>query len=1621
MANSRIFPMLGNLDFHARTSLGVRQIICVLLLALSGLCFAATAQAQNPTVAVTSPFTQSGYTTNRSAITLRGTASSPLGIQRVLWTSDPQPTAGTVKGTTSWEVDNIPLAVGLNWISITAYDFAGNKSLNWYAVTYQPEATAPQITVTSPTAGQVVAPGSNPLVAWFITGTLPSSWAVGNGTPVVTIFLYRNGVFLQSLSDGAGGMTNTSIFTFNYPEGDGYQIRIASYEGPNAPSHFQAFSGVFRIGTSSPPVISSFVAVAPNGEPGTSITAKFGEQINFRWKLDGGAATSQTINSGVGDVTGRDSKIINANQVGQFTYTLTAGNAAGSVNSQSVTVNVISNNIVNTAEVLHNGINLGNTGLGNVWPPKPADYQDTTQLPPYLLQPPAVIPINTGRQLFVDDFLIESTNLTRQFHPATMHPGNPILRANSTIESTGDGPMAMPFSNGVFYDPADKIFKMWYMCGYRVNVCYATSTDGVTWNKPSLDVVAGTNIVYKDTKLVDAYTNWLDVDEPNPARRYKMLRTVYTKPNPLEFHLHYSADGIHWSPAVVINKTLIQDRQSMFYNPFRKKWGLSIKDVLPGTIRTRRYAEHNDLSFALNSVVPNNPSSAETLYADTSKWMKADALDTAHADDPTFTPNLYAFEASGYESLMLAQFSILRGNANKPVGRPKLNEVYFGFSRDGFHWHRPNRQAMFSVGTASGAWNWGNVQPIAGGPIIVGDLMYFYFSGRGGKPTGAENSVDSNGATGLATMRRDGFASLYATSAEGSITTRRVSFDGRHLFVNAEIASGGKVCAEVLNENNQVIAPFTKANCQPFTGNATKRQLTWTGASDLSALIGQTVRFKFYVTNGKLFAFWVSPTTDGASRGFLGAGGPGYASYRDNGENVTIITEPGLKLSSTLQAVTIGPVASLNYTVNNATSASLSPAISGCTITLNNGAANGTCSVPTVTSGSVTYTLTVQGSTGQTASASATVTAASPSDTVAPVITLTSPATTTYPANTSTVKVDLTTNENATCRIAPTDVPFASMQLLTQTGGLAHNLNLTTANGQSYNYVLRCSDTAGNISAPTNISFSVANPTVVSGSNNALEFDGTTGAVTVATINALPLTREWSLETWVKTNTQAADFQTILGNNSGNDLRLTPGVTAGATVSINTGAFTHFFGQKQINDGQWHHVVAVRNLDKLLLYVDGQADTDAETKLKEKAINNPTGLSRPSLTAIGNRGTNDEWFKGQVDEARLLTRALTAQEVAARYNGGAGQPVANETGLQLGLSFNEASGNALDVSANAYSGTLKGGVTRVPSTRNNPTTGTTPQISSFTAMATTGGTTGGSTATIRLGQSVTLAWATTNATTLAISSTNCANLAPQGSCQHTPTATGQFTYTLTAQGAGQSVTRAVTLNVTLDDNVAPTISFNTAAVKVTTPTIRISGQAADNQGVTGVSFTTDRGRQGVANGTTSWSLDAPLEVGVNLITIKAVDAAGNQAAASVSVTYTSTTTDKTPPVITLAIPATDVFPLGTRQIAIEVRTNESASCRMATDLITPFAAMTPFAQSNGLVHQGTLTTADGQSYTRAIQCSDAAGNISAVHSITIRVAATASTTNPLTLSSKALKIQSSESTTEGEANPNNPK
>lgn len=106
--------------------------------------------------------------------------------------------------------------------------------------------------------------------------------------------------------------------------------------------------------------------------------------------------------------------------------------------------------------------------LPREWPPRTLDPASREPVDiPYLSSPPEVIPIDVGRQLFVDDFLVDETTLRRSFHLAKKYDQNPILEPTTDLEMNGGyKPVAVPFSDAVLYDGKDELFKMWYQAGW---------------------------------------------------------------------------------------------------------------------------------------------------------------------------------------------------------------------------------------------------------------------------------------------------------------------------------------------------------------------------------------------------------------------------------------------------------------------------------------------------------------------------------------------------------------------------------------------------------------------------------------------------------------------------------------------------------------------------------------------------------------------------------------------------------------------------------------------------------------------------------------------------------------------------------------------------------------------------------------------------------------------------------------------------------------------------------------------------------------------------------------------------------------------------------------------------
>lgn len=524
-------------------------------------------------------------------------------------------------------------------------------------------------------------------------------------------------------------------------------------------------------------------------------------------------------------------------------------------------------------EVLYNGIILPDN-----WPPQnPTAENDEPMDVDYLKKPPEVILVDIGRQLFVDDFLIEKTNLEKQYHMAKKYEGNPVFYPQTKWEKDEALPCSVPKSGGIWWDKDDKIFKMWYEAGWIHQMAYATSTDGIHWERPMLDIEKGTNkILTYPEKFKDKYCesiNYIDYEylrpdscsvvidhDCNPSEKYKMF---FRNPGGLYHGLVMtSPDGIHWNN---IKHTLkMYDRSTMFYNPFRKKWVFSIRDIWDwnNINRTRSYIEVDD-------IIKNTPQDDKKKV----KWLSCDKFDKPNAYIG-FKPQLYNVDAIAYESIMLGMFQIFYGpenNVSAASGAPKITELMPMYSRDGFHWTRPCRKSIINSSMSADSWDRGYVQSVGGVCIIMGDELWIYYSAfkgdesRVNQEKDSDNGMYSGGAVGLTKLRRDGFVSV-KTENSGYLLTRKIRFkDKNYLFVNLK----GTLYVEFMTADCHVLAK-SKTICT----DKTSVRIEFTQDFNISDYNNEDIRLKFYLSDGDLYSFWFSKDITGKSEGYQAAGAP---------------------------------------------------------------------------------------------------------------------------------------------------------------------------------------------------------------------------------------------------------------------------------------------------------------------------------------------------------------------------------------------------------------------------------------------------------------------------------------------------------------------------------------------------------------------------------------------------------------------------------------------------------------------------------------------------------------------------------------------------------------------------
>jgi Malectin domain/Chitobiase/beta-hexosaminidase C-terminal domain/Viral BACON domain len=1018
-----------------------------LTVSASSAAFIGTAGAANPAAQSIAVSTTQGWTaaSNQSWLTV-------------------SPASGTGSGT---------LSIGANLAGLAAGSYSGAITVTSPGATGSPQTVNVTLAVSAASLPPALSVSPTSLSFGAAAGASnPATQSVaisntGAGTLNWTAAKTQSWLSLSTTSGSGAGSISVQPAVGSLAAGT--YTDTVSISAPGATPSSATVAVSFTV-TAAAPSITSFTATQ------TSITA--GQSVTLSWGTANG--TSESIDQGVGAVAASGSTTVSP--AATTTYTLTATNAAGTATG-AITISVgsatpppTSGNSANTdqwqansnppqtydpngGQVLYNGIQLP-----AAWPPVHGATQTYAQ-PPYIQNPPSVIPIDTGRQLFVDDFLIGYTNLTRSQHQAVMYPGNPVMSPGSGWDTMGN---AFPFSDGAWFDPADQKYKIWYFGGQQGNeMCYAYSTDGVNWIKPAISdaAVPNTNVVLTIWGGRDTTTVWMDLHD-TPARKFKAFVTYSNGPaGSYVLNIFFSPDGIHWTGPQAVTPAALSDRTTAFYNPFRGVWVDSARNPADYPAAPTRAAYHSERerwyseSKDLQVWTPSDPS---TAY-----WTGTDERDPYYPSTTTI-PQLYNLDAVPYESLMVGMFSWYYPTV------PDLVELGVGFSRDGFNWVRPTRgggpnNAFIPAANLPNTWNGYNTQSAGGAFMVINDQLYFYFSGRN-YPHGQDAS--STRQTGLAKLRRDGFYSMDAGSSQGILTTRPVKFSGSHLFVNV-VDPSGQLQAEVLDANGNVIPAFAKGNSAVITADTTRTEVTWSGAS-LGSLAGQTVSFRFYLTNGSLYSFWVAAATSGASNGYVGANGPGFTTDTDTvgnggsgsgstGTTAAPVLSPaggtfGGSVTVAMTSATSG--ASIHYTTDGS-APTISSTLYSAPITLTASATvNAMAFAAGLTNSSITlgiFTVTAQ---------------AAP-----PALGFLSPSGT-LPYGTTSVTLGARSNTVATCRYSTTANTAYSAMAGVFTTADGYNQSATVnglASGAAYNYYVRCQDNSGNVdTTDVVISFAIA-------------------------------------------------------------------------------------------------------------------------------------------------------------------------------------------------------------------------------------------------------------------------------------------------------------------------------------------------------------------------------------------------------------------------------------------------------------------------------------------------------------------------------------------------------------------
>jgi len=475
------------------------------------------------------------------------------------------------------------------------------------------------------------------------------------------------------------------------------------------------------------------------------------------------------------------------------------------------------------------------------------------------------IHLDTKKQLFLDDYLVASTtNVTRRIHVVRKHPANPLIWPAEEWEGT------VALVHGSVIRDGGK-YRMWYLS--RPGVSYAESKDGLTWMKPPLglfqidgnetNVVVSKNAAPGEPNTFPYFYNVFGVHkdprEKDPLRRYKMgfisIQRGYEGPHEDLFHrgqrrglgVAGSPDGLHWT--LIDNwatETICDGPGHWMYDPARQKYVLYGRTKFIAPEVARMWSEDPWCKKKCWGRAVTRIETSDFVTWDMTERGVGPVVLTPDAQDPLGT-EFYSMRVFPYESVYIGLVQVYH---NQP-GECYL-DVQLAVSRDSVHFTRVGDRSPFIPVGPVGSWDRFNNSLANNPPIVVGDELRFYYSGRTYRHGGYDGSDKgvSGGGIGLATIQRDRFVSLGASFDGGTLVTKPLKLVGKTLHLNAK-SDFGTILVEVLDPDGKVIA-----RSRPIRGDSLDIPIEWE-TGDPGNHDGP-VSLRITLNNALLYALWCS-------------------------------------------------------------------------------------------------------------------------------------------------------------------------------------------------------------------------------------------------------------------------------------------------------------------------------------------------------------------------------------------------------------------------------------------------------------------------------------------------------------------------------------------------------------------------------------------------------------------------------------------------------------------------------------------------------------------------------------------------------------------------------------------